>query len=95
MIKANIVTEVAAKLNLKEKDALVVVDKTIESLRDVIVRHGRLEVRNFGVFLVKKRKARVGRNPKNKKTYPIHSHHVVTFKGGKGVREVPLGNAEE
>ena len=68
-----------------------VVDQTIECMKELIVRNRRLEIRNFGVFRVKTRKARVGRNPKNKKTYPINEHQAVTFKGGKGVKEIESG----
>jgi len=94
MIKIDIVRTVARRLNLKDRDALIVVDQTIESLKELIVRHGRLEIRNFGVFRVKKRKARIGRNPKNKVSYPIHEHHAVTFRGGKGVKEIQDGSEE-
>jgi len=96
MIKIDIVKTVAERLSLKDKDALIVVDQTIECMKELIVRHRRLEIRNFGVFRVKTRKARIGRNPKNKIAYPINEHQAVTFKGGKGVKEIessgPLGN---
>ena len=88
MVKADIVKVVAEQLHLKDRDALKVVDDMIGCMKTLICRHGRIELRNFGVFEVKKRKARVGRNPKNKIEYPIEGHRVVTFKGGKGVREV-------
>ncbi len=88
MIKADIVRIVGEKLKLRDRDALIVVDNTIECLRDLIVKNGRLEIRNFGVFKVKKRKARIGRNPKNKVNYPIEEHNAVTFRGGKGVKEI-------
>ncbi len=88
MIKADIVRSVGEKLKLRDRDALIVVDQTIECLKDLIVRKGRLEIRNFGVFKVKKRKARIGRNPKNKVSYPIEEHNAVTFRGGKGVKEI-------
>jgi|JI8StandDraft_1071087.scaffolds.fasta_scaffold136754_2 nucleoid DNA-binding protein len=91
MIKIDIVKTVAERLSLKDKDALIVVDQTIECMKELIVRNRRLEIRNFGVFRVKTRKARVGRNPKNKKTYPINEHQAVTFKGGKGVKEIESG----
>lgn len=94
MIKADIVKAVADKLKMKEKDALRIVDATLESIKSVILRERRLEVRNFGVFQIRVRKPRTGRNPKNRQEYPIHEHKVVTFKAGKGVKEkkksVPL-----
>ncbi|NQU42988.1 integration host factor subunit beta [bacterium] len=87
MIKAAIVREVAKKLDVKEKDALVVVDGIVESLKDVICEYRRLEVRDFGVFQVKNRKGRVGRNPRDKIEYPIPERQVLTFRVGKELKQ--------
>lgn len=89
MIKADVVKQIARKLDLKERDALEIVDTILESIKDVILRDGRLEVRDFGVFQIKERKGRIGRNPKNKVEYPIPPHRVVTFKSGKEIKEIP------
>lgn len=88
MIKIDIVKDIAQEFNLKDKDAHIVVDLIIESLKETIIEHQRLEIRDFGVFLVKKRKERIGRNPKNKKEYPIPSRKVVVFKSGKEIKTV-------
>ena len=89
MIKADIVKSVGEALNMKDKEALAVVDSIIESMKEVIIRDKRLEVRDFGVFQVKERKQRIGRNPKNKKEYPIPPRKVVTFKSGKEIKKLP------
>ena len=91
MIKADIVKEVAAKLGIKDKEALPLVDAAIDSLKDVICEHRRLEIRDFGVFQVKTRKSRVGRNPRDKQEYPIPARQVVTFRIGKELREMMEG----
>ncbi len=88
MIKADIVKSVGEALNMKDKEALAVVDAIVESMKEVIIRDKRLEVRDFGVFQVKERKQRIGRNPKNKKEYPIPPRKVVTFKSGKEVKNL-------
>jgi nucleoid DNA-binding protein len=88
MIKADIVKSVGEALNMKYKEALAVVDSIIESMKEVIVRDKRLEVRDFGVFQVKERKERIGRNPKNKREYPIAPRKVVTFKSGKEIKNL-------
>ena len=87
MIKIDIVKRVAQQLDLKDREALVVVDTIIEAIKESIKEHGRMEVRNFGVFQVKQRKPRTGRNPRNKKEYPIHPRKVVTFKLGKELKD--------
>ncbi|GAB4322888.1 MAG: hypothetical protein Kow0059_18120 [Candidatus Sumerlaeia bacterium] len=86
MIKADITKKLAARFNMDEELAARVVDSIIDSLMEVIHEDGRLELREFGVFQVKQRKARIGRNPKNKKEYPIPSRKVVTFKAGKDIK---------
>jgi len=88
MIKADIVKAIGEKLNLKDKEALSVVDRIIDSIKEIITKDSRLEIRDFGVFQIKKRKERIGRNPKNKVMYPIPSRKVVTFKAGKEIKTV-------
>jgi nucleoid DNA-binding protein len=90
MIKANIVRKVAADLNLKDSEALAVVDAVLESMKEIISNDGRLEIRDFGVFRVKQRKPRTGRNPKDKRTYPIPPRKVVTFKMGKELKDTSV-----
>lgn len=89
MIKADIVRRLAKHLNLKDKEALAVVDHILDGMKEIIATNGRLEIRDFGVFQVKTRKPRVGRNPKDKKEYPIPPRSVVTFKPGKELKGHP------
>jgi nucleoid DNA-binding protein len=90
MIKIDIVKQVAASLKLKDREALAVVDCIIDSIKQSIKENGRMEIRNFGVFQVKQRKPRTGRNPRNKKEYPIKPRKVVTFKLGKELKDFAL-----
>jgi nucleoid DNA-binding protein len=95
MIKIDIVKRVADQLTLKDREALTVVDTIINSIKDTIKEHGRMEIRNFGVFQVKQRKPRTGRNPRNKKEYPIFPRKVVTFKLGKELKDFSVQTAPE
>jgi nucleoid DNA-binding protein len=94
MIKIDIVKRVAEALNIKDREALQVVDTIIESIKTTIKEHGRIEIRNFGVFHVKQRKPRTGRNPRNKKEYPIKPRKVVTFKLGKELKDFSVEGAD-
>lgn len=94
MIKADIVRRLAKRLHLKDKDALKIVDQILESMKDVIAAKGRLEIRDFGVFQVKERKPRIGRNPKNRLEYPIPPRRVVTFKPGKELKAHSVAQAD-
>ena len=95
MIKIDIVKRIAEQLSLKDKDALRIVDSIIEAMKEVICEYDRLEVRDFGVFQVKERKERIGRNPRNKAEYPIPPRRVVTFKLGKELKDHSLEPLEE
>jgi integration host factor subunit beta len=86
MIKADIVRRIGERLNLKDKEALAIVDATLEAMKKIVADSGRLEIRDFGVFQTKQRKERLGRNPKDKREYPIPSRRVVTFKMGKELK---------
>jgi len=88
MIKIDLVRELAQRLKIKDKEALVIIDNLIDTIKENIVKYGRLEIRDFGVFEIKTRKERIGRNPKNKKEYPIPAHKAVTFKPGKEIKEL-------
>ncbi|MCE5228730.1 integration host factor subunit beta [bacterium] len=90
MIKIDIVKKIATKLEIKDREALSVVDTIIDSIKQCIKEHDRIEIRNFGVFQVKQRKPRTGRNPRNKKEYPIKPRKVVTFKLGKELKDFAL-----
>jgi len=89
-IKIDIVKRVAQHLKLKDSEALAVVDAIIESIKETICEEDRLEVRDFGVFQTKVRKSRIGRNPRNRKEYPIPPRRVVTFKVGKELKDFAL-----
>ncbi len=86
MIKAEIVKRVAEHLKMRDKEALVIIDSIIDAMKKVVAEQGRLEIRDFGVFQTKTRKERIGRNPKDKKEYPIPSRRVVTFKMGRELK---------
>jgi nucleoid DNA-binding protein len=86
MIKADIVKKVAQHLKIRDKEALVIVDSILEAMKKIVAEGGRLEIRDFGVFQTKTRKERLGRNPKDKKEYPIPPRRVVTFKMGKELK---------
>jgi nucleoid DNA-binding protein len=62
------------------------VDETITAIKQIVTEKGRLEIRDFGIFQTKQRKQRLGRNPKDKKQYPIPPRRVVTFKMGKELK---------
>jgi DNA-binding protein HU-beta/integration host factor subunit alpha len=82
MTKKEIVLKIAEDADIKQIDVKKVVQKTLDEIVTALTRGETVELRNFGIFKVKTRKARVGRNPKTGVTVPIPEKKVVTFKSG-------------
>ncbi|MBN2508220.1 MAG: integration host factor subunit beta [Verrucomicrobia bacterium] len=88
MTKRNLVIRISNETDLAQQQVLEVIQKTLDYIAGALARGEKVELRNFGVFEVKVRKARVGRNPNNPGTdVPIPQRAVVKFKPGKEMRE--------
>lgn len=83
MTKKDIVRTIAEQIDLPQLRTKELVQKTFDALIDALVREGRIELRNFGVFQIKKRDARMARNPRTGARVPVQAKSVVTFKPGK------------
>ena len=87
MTKKEIVKQIADRIGetqLKTKD---IVQRTFDAIVDTLIEQGRIELRNFGVFEVKQRKARKARNPRTGERVDVPPKNVVTFKPGKEMEE--------
>lgn len=82
MTKKEIVSKIAEGTNIKQIDVKKVVQGTLDEIVTSLTKGQTVELRNFGVFKVKTRRARVGRNPKTGVTVPIPEKRIVTFKSG-------------
>ena len=75
------------RLPLEQRQVFDVVQKTLDGITRALANGQKVELRNFGVFEVRVRKARVGRNPNEPSTdVPIPARSVVKFKAGKEMR---------
>ncbi len=83
MTKKDIVRTIAEQIELPQLRTKELVQKTFDALIDALVREERIELRNFGVFQIKKREARMARNPRTGERVPVQAKRVVTFKPGK------------
>ena len=87
LTKRDLVVRISEETGLIQVQVLEVVQKTLDYIAESLARRDKVELRNFGVFEIKIRKARVGRNPKRpKKNVPIPARAVVKFKAGKLLR---------
>ncbi len=87
MTKNEMVVCIAKATNFKQTDIKRVVQMTLDGIIDVLATEGRIELRNFGVFAVKRRKARKARNPRTGEAVMVPEKNVVTFKPGRLMQE--------
>jgi DNA-binding protein HU-beta len=89
VIKNDIINGVADAAGVPRQKAAVAVEKIIDVMRDALARGERIELRGFGVFLVKPRKKGIGRNPKRPtEEVQIPPGFTIRFKPGKELRDL-------
>ena len=87
MTKRDLVVRISEETGIVQQKVLEVVQKSLDLICDALAGGSTVELRNFGVFEVKVRKARVGRNPNSPATdVPIPARAMVKFKAGKEMR---------
>ena len=87
MTKKEIVTKIADWTDIKQIDVKKVMQLTLDILVESLSKSETVELRNFGIFKVKSRKARLGRNPKTGESVQIPEKKAVTFKAGLVMKE--------
>ena len=89
MTKRDLVVRVARQANMKQSDVIDIIQLTLDTITEELAAGNNIEFRNFGVFEVLTRKARVGRNPNSpKQEVKIPERAVVKFKPGKEMRKL-------
>ena len=87
MTKKDIILKVSDETNLKQIDVKKVVQKTLDCIVEALTRGEKIELRNFGVFKIKQRKSRIGRNPRTGQVVPVPPRKVVVFKPGLEIKK--------
>ncbi|OWK47125.1 DNA-binding protein [Fimbriiglobus ruber] len=85
--KKEIVKQIAERANLTQLQTKEIVQWTFDAIVETLVTEGRIELRNFGVFEVKRRKPRRARNPRTNEPVEVEAKNVVTFQPGKIMEE--------
>jgi nucleoid DNA-binding protein len=85
--KKEIVKQISERIGLTQLKTKEIVQQTFDAIVDTLLEVGRIELRNFGVFEVKQRKARKARNPRTGQRVDVPPKNVVTFKPGKEMEE--------
>ena len=85
--KKDMAKAIAQETGLTQLQAQEIVQKVFDGITETLVQEGRIELRNFGVFEVKKRKPRKARNPRTGEKVKVPARMVVTFKPGREMEE--------
>ena len=94
MTRLDIAKIVASETNVTQQKANDAVVELFEALKDALQRGERIECRGFGIFTVRDRNPRIGRNPKTGEEAPIARGKTIKFKPGKEFKEqVARGNS--
>ncbi|NUH67216.1 integration host factor subunit beta [Sulfitobacter sp. S0837] len=88
MIRSELIQKIADdNPHLYQRDVERIVNTVFDEITSAMSRGDRVELRGFGAFSVKKRDARVGRNPRTGETVNVEEKHVPFFKTGKLLRD--------
>lgn len=82
MTKKDIVLKVSDLVNVRQVVVKKIVQKTFDAIVEALIRGEKVELRNFGVFKIKERRSRTGRNPRTGEVVPVPPRKVVVFKPG-------------
>jgi len=87
MNKAELVSAIAEKTELKKVDAEKAVKAFVDVVTEELKKGGKVQLVGFGTFEVSKRAEREGRNPQTKKTIKIPASNAAKFKAGKALKD--------
>ena len=87
MTKRDLVIRISNETGLVQQQVLDIVQRTLDYIAEAVARGEKVELRNFGVFEVKIRKARVGRNPQTGEPIQIKAKTVVKFRVAKAAKD--------
>ena len=87
MTKKDIVLKITDVTGIKQVDVKTIVQQTFDVIIESLTRNEKVELRNFGVFKIKERRARFGRNPRTGASVPVPPRKVVVFKPGLEMKQ--------
>src|ERR1700681_2219996 len=87
MTKKDLTKAISDEMDLTQGQASEIVQRVLDGITETLLNEGRIELRNFGVFEVRKRKPRKARNPRTGESVQVPAKLVVTFKPGREMEE--------
>lgn len=88
MNKTELIAAAAESAGIAKKDAERVLNAAIDTITSALVSGEKVQLSSFGIFEVKEREARVGRNPHTKETIEIPATRVPAFKASKNLKDI-------
>jgi integration host factor subunit alpha len=88
MTKADIIEAVYEQIGFSKKEAAEVVELVFETMKDTLADGEKIKISGFGNFVVRKKRARVGRNPQTGRVITISERRVLTFKPSQVLKDV-------
>lgn len=88
MNKSELIAAAAEKAGVSKKDAERVVNAAIDTVTATLAAGGRVQVSGFGIFEVKSRQARIGRNPRTKELIDIPASRQPVFKASSALKQI-------
>jgi integration host factor subunit beta len=85
--KRDMAKAIAEEMGLTQIQAKEIVQQVLDGITETLLQDGRIELRNFGIFEVKKRQPRTARNPRTGEHVKVPARMVVTFKPGREMEE--------
>ena len=87
MNKTELISACAESTGLSKKDSERVLNAAIDAITAALVKGDKVQISGFGIFEVKNREARIGRNPHTKETIEIPATRVPGFKASKALKD--------
>jgi integration host factor subunit beta len=87
MTKKDIAKKISEQSGIPHLLALEALQMVFDGIRETLLEEGRIELRNFGISEVKRRRARKARNPRTGESVSVPERTVVTFKPGREMQE--------
>ena len=88
MNKTELIAQVAEKTGLSKKDTESVINAAVDTIATTMAQGDKVQLSGFGIFEVKDRQARVGRNPKTKEAIEIPASRQPVFKPSKALQDI-------
>ena len=85
LTKKEIINSIYMQIGYSKKLIEHILEDLFETLLQSLQEKGKVKISNFGTFIIRHKRSRIGRNPKTKKEHFIHERNVVTFKPSKNV----------